>query len=106
MTINDARRSEMYLAIRDSLGADVADTLMESLPPHDWSGLARTSDITVLRTELDMLRSETGSRLTTVENDIDRLFKATGWVIGVTTTFGIATIALLVQLSFAVAGLK
>lgn len=106
MTLSNARRTEMYLAFRDTLGANVADTLIESLPPHDWSELAHKSDIHLVRAEYDILRTELGSRLTNVENDIDKLHKSMGWVIGVTTTFGIATVALLVQLSFSVAGLR
>ena len=45
MAVSEAQRFEMQLALRKVKGDDVADTLMEHLPPIGWADVARKSDI-------------------------------------------------------------
>ena len=52
MTISEAQRFDMQVALRSHLGDDVANTLMEHLPPSGWSDVARKQDIVDIHKEL------------------------------------------------------
>ena len=45
MEINDRRRRFLYDGLTAGLGADVADALMDHLPPAGWSDLVTKSDL-------------------------------------------------------------
>jgi hypothetical protein len=45
MSISEAQRFDMQVGLRQQLGDDVANTLMEHLPPSGWSDVARTREI-------------------------------------------------------------
>ena len=57
MTITEAQRFEMHLGLRESLGDDVANTLMEHLPPSGWSDVARTKDIDQVERQIRGMRT-------------------------------------------------
>ena len=44
MSISEAQRFDMHIGLRQQLGDDVANSLMEHLPPSGWSDVARTRD--------------------------------------------------------------
>jgi len=52
MTISEAQRFDMQVGLRSRLGDDVANTLMEHLPPSGWSDVARKQDIVDIRQDL------------------------------------------------------
>lgn len=52
MTITDTKRFELHQYLRTHMETNMADTLMDHLPPAGWSDLARTSDVMAVRTEL------------------------------------------------------
>ena len=52
MTISEAQQFDMQVGLRSSLGDDVANTLMEHLPPSGWSDVARKQDIVDIRQDL------------------------------------------------------
>ena len=58
VTITDTKRFELHKTLREELGADVADTLMEHLPPSGWSDVARRQDMEGLRKDMDVLRKD------------------------------------------------
>lgn len=62
MTNTDTKRFELHQYLRTHMETDMADTLMDHLPPVGWTDLARTSDINssqlVLRGEIAELRAE------------------------------------------------
>jgi hypothetical protein len=62
------------------MGTEMADTLMEHLPPAGWSDLARSSDISSLRTEM-----------------VDRFVTQTRWFLGFMVTNIAAMTALVVS---------
>lgn len=62
--ISEAQRFEMHSKLRNLMGDEVANTLMEHLPPSGWADVARKSDVD--RLEIDISR---------VEVDISRLDK-------------------------------
>lgn len=67
MTITEAQRFEMHLGLRDKLGDDVANTLMEHLPPSGWSDVARTHDIDRLDDRISSLEVRLDDRIDSVE---------------------------------------
>jgi len=52
MTISEAQRFDMQAALQSHLGDDVANILMEHLPPSGWSDVARKQDIVDIHKEL------------------------------------------------------
>ncbi len=52
MTIADTKRFELHQYLRTQMETDMADTLMDHLPPAGWSDLARTGDVSAVRIEL------------------------------------------------------
>jgi hypothetical protein len=45
MAISEASRHEMYMKLEEVLGAEVANTVMEHLPPVGWADVATTRDL-------------------------------------------------------------
>lgn len=58
MTVSEAQRFEMHLGLRNILGDEVANSLMEHLPPSGWSDVARTGDIDRLEARIDRLEAD------------------------------------------------
>ena len=54
VTMSEAQRFEMHLELKRILGDDVADNLMEYLPPTSWSDVARKRDIDVIERRLNI----------------------------------------------------
>ena len=77
MTMTDARRTEMHIGLRESLGPRVADSLMEHLPHSGWDDVARQSEM-ILRFEMNDRRfDEVDCRFDEVDRrfeEIDRRF--------------------------------
>jgi hypothetical protein len=97
MPITEAQRFEMHLGLRNSLGDNVANSLMEHLPPSGWSDVARTHDIERL-----------DDRITGLENrlsrDIHGLCNSSRVIIGTMITISLGLFGLLFQISQAVSG--
>ena len=58
MSVDERTRREMYTGLEAALGAPVADAVMAHLPPAGWADVARTHDVAVLRSDVDVLRGE------------------------------------------------
>ena len=87
MAITETQRLEMHLALREVLGESVADTMMEHMPPTGWADVARKDDVA------------------RVEQRIDRLESRMGWAISAGVAFGLALLAIQVQIMLAVSRL-
>lgn len=91
MSMTEARRTEMHIGLRESLGPRVADSLMEHLPPSGWTDVARQSEVN-LRFEMVDRRFE----------EIDRRFDAIEarmlFMIASGLTIGLALFGLQVQI--------
>jgi len=87
MRANEAERFDMQVGLRLLLGDEVANTLMEHLPPSGWSDVARTRDIEFLDKRLEM---------------IEKRFNI---VISVGIAWGLALIALQVQIMLSISHL-
>ena len=77
MPVTEKQRFEMHSNLKVKLGDDVADTLMEYLPPVGWADIARKSDV-------------------------DRLERRFNFAMGIIATVGIGIIALQAQILFLV----
>lgn len=67
MSIDEARRRELWNSLRDTIGATQADTLMTMLPARPLPELATRQDMTALR---DALRAEIRSEGNAVRADL------------------------------------
>lgn len=56
MAVNERTRHELYEAVRQALGDDPAETLMEMLPPVGWADVATKHDLESIRDDLRSLR--------------------------------------------------
>ena len=88
MSISEAERFDMQVGLRSHLGDDVANILMEHLPPSGWSDVARTRDIEFIDKRIGMLE------------------KRLNVVISVGIACGLALIALQVQIMLSIARLQ
>jgi hypothetical protein len=53
MAITEGQRFDMQVGLRKAMGDQVANILMEHLPPAGWSDVARQSDIGRLERRVD-----------------------------------------------------
>jgi hypothetical protein len=74
--ITEAQRFEMHTCLRGLMGEEVANTMMEHLPPSGGSDVARKSDIELLQKGADRL-----------EKRVDHLV-AGMWTLGFITATG------------------
>lgn len=72
MTISEADRHLMYLALERALGKEGADTLMSHLPPVGWADVATRSDLDHTRdmvtARIEMLEIRTEARFDQVDS--------------------------------------
>ena len=62
-TLPDARRLHLHRALREKLGNQVADDLVDFLPPAGWGDLVRRADLDAAVTRLDQKIDALGARL-------------------------------------------
>jgi hypothetical protein len=53
MTSHEQRRFRMRTALGSKLGDEVAEDLMDSLPPFDWTRIATKDDLQLIEGRLD-----------------------------------------------------
>ena len=53
MTSHEQRRFRMRTALGSKLGDEVAEDLMDSLPPFDWTRIAAKDDLRLIEGRLD-----------------------------------------------------
>ena len=94
MSVSEAQRFDMQVGLRSHLGDDVANTLMEHLPPSGWSDVARKHDIDTIHIELSNIKS-----------DLSRINGTLKIIIGSMITVSAAIIVLLIQLTITVSQL-
>ena len=122
MAISETARLDMLSGLRTHVGEAVANTLMEHLPPGGWYDVARTGDIDRIEIRLnrleqrfdklevciDRLEARLDDRIDKLEARIDGLTQKietnTKWMIGISLTYGIGIIGVLV--TFMVASLN
>ena len=50
--ITEAQRFEMHTCLRGLMGEEIANTMMEHLPPSGWSDIARKPDLDLFKMEI------------------------------------------------------
>ena len=91
MVITQADRFEMHSGLQQALGDNVANILMEHLPPSGWSDVARTRDIDLLREDMHEMKTD-------IREMNARLDHHTKWLIGIALTYGAALLGTIVAL--------
>ena len=108
MTISETARLDMLSGLRTHVGEAVANTLMEHLPPGGWYDVARTGDFDRIEIRLDKLDNRIDKLEARLDDRIDKLEAKidtnTRWMIGISLTYGIGIIGVLV--TFMVASLN
>lgn len=94
MTVSEQQRYEMSLGLRRLLGDDVANTVMEHLPPSGWSDVARLRDIELVRSEVHAVAEQVSQMRSTLRV-----------LIGAVLTVSMALITMLIQLQSTISGL-
>ena len=102
MSVSEARRLEMYVAFQRALGDEVADTVMEHLPPSGWNDLVRMRDVVEMERRLDGRLNEVEKRL---DGRLDSLNGRVTLAITCGLTLGLAFLAIQVQIMLSIANL-
>lgn len=105
MSMTEARRTEMHIGLRESLGPRVADSLMEHLPPSGWADVARQSEMNLrfdavqIQFEgIDRRFKEIDRRFEGVDKRFDAIDSRMRFMIGTMLTIGLAMFGLQVQI--------
>lgn len=125
VTITEAKRLELHQDLRNTIGVEAADTLMEHLPPTGWADVVRRSDLdnqtavtagefalvrSEMATEFAAVRNEMKSEFAAVRNEMkslgdalrihieERLNSQTRWVVGIISANTLAIVAMIVTL--------
>ena len=97
VTVSDAQRRALHDGLVKTLGADVADALMDHLPPAGWSELARQSDVDnavqSLRFEMQAMEARIRADVSEKISIQTRWFMASQLVLVAATIGSITTIA-------------
>jgi len=98
VTISAAQRFELHSALVTTWGDDVANTMMEHLPPSGWSDVVRRDDLDHLETRLNL-------RIDGLERRIDQLDGRMKLLLSGGLAFGLAILAVQVQIIVSIANL-
>lgn len=105
MAMSKAQRFELHLGLQKLMGEPMATTFMENVPPSGWSDVAQRADLSILerelRAELNIVRVD----IERLRVDVDKLDRKLSMVVGIGLTFGLALLALQVQIMLSIASL-
>ena len=80
MVISEASRHEMHTKLEEVLGAQVAATMMEHLPPVGWADVATKRDLdanqVLMKRDLDALQVLFESKLDAQSERLELLFRS------------------------------
>ncbi len=80
MSISETQRFAMHTELRKVMGEEVADTMMEYMPPVGWADVARKSDIDRLNRQLEVVENRLDQRIDGVVHGL--------WALGAITVGG------------------
>ena len=112
MAITEHERLEMHLGLRKVLGDDVANTLMEHLPPSGWGDVARKYDVS-MATDLINIRIDSldrrmdviDKRMDIIDKRLDAIERRLTIVITAGLTIGLALLGMQIQIMLSIANL-
>ena len=74
MTISDSQRTDVHNCLRDLMGQEMADIMMELLPPVGWGEVVRRQDVNglgiSLRAELSETRGDLQREIQAVRHEL------------------------------------
>lgn len=112
MALSESDRLELHLGLQKILGEPLATTFMENVSPSGWSEVAQKSDVVALKNEMNFRFAQQQADINNlridlerVKADLARLDKKINVVISVGLTFGLALLALQVQIMLSIAQL-
>jgi hypothetical protein len=112
MALSESDRFELHLGLQKILGEPLATTFMENVPPSGWSEVAQKSDVVALKNEMNVRFAQQQADINNlridlerVKSDLTRLDRKLNMTISVGLTFGLAMIALQVQIMLSIAQL-
>ena len=74
MSITDSKRTDIHNCLRDLMGHDMADIMMEFLPPVGWGEVVRRQDVNslgvALRSEMSVMGSDLHTEIAGVRNEL------------------------------------
>ena len=80
VNVSDAQRRALHAQLAKKIGVDVADSLMDFLPPAGWSEVATRSDLDLLRLEMQAMESRLETKIAELRGDVsDGFAKQTRW---------------------------
>ena len=91
--VADGTRFKVQTGLREKLGEELGDLVMDYLPPTDWGQVARVQDVQSVRTDVQLLKME----LDALRRDVDRIDRTLKWFIGVNVAVFLGMYALQVQ---------
>ena len=91
MTTTEAERFQMHESLIHTHGKEVADIIMEHLPPTGWGDVARRSDVADLRSsfakDMEILRMEMQAFRLEMRSEMHVLFnQQLKWLVGLVIT--------------------
>jgi len=91
MTTTEAERFQMHESLIHTHGKEVADIIMEHLPPTGWGDVARRSDVADLRSsfakDMEILRMEMQALRLEMRSEMHMLFnQQLKWLVGLVIT--------------------
>lgn len=112
MATTEHERLEMHLGLRKALGDDVANTLMEHLPPSGWGDVARKYDVS-MATDLINIRIDSldrrmdviDKRMDIIDKRLDAIERRLTIVITAGLTIGLALLGMQIQIMLSIANL-
>ena len=74
---------DLYKRLGATLGPEHAEVLMEYLPPVGWNDVARRHDVELLRSEMQVLRSDLQSEMSGLRVELhQQLSRQLVWLVG------------------------
>ena len=91
MITTEAERFQMHESLIHTHGKEVADIIMEHLPPTGWGDVARRSDVADLRSsfakDMEILRMEMQALRLEMRSEMHMLFnQQLKWLVGLVIT--------------------
>jgi hypothetical protein len=94
--ITEAQRFEMHTCLRGLMGEEVANTMMEHLPPSGWSDVARQSDIDQLQKDIARVEADLKSGTASLREEIQNVRNSIWSSLGITAAIMLGQMALII----------
>ena len=105
MAITEHERLEMHLGLRKVFGDDVANTLMEHLPPSGWGDVARKYDVSMATDLINIRIDSLDRRMDVIDKRMDTIERRLTIVITAGLTIGLALLGMQIQIMLSIANL-